>query len=163
MFCEGSSDIAPFTEHPGYSNFKMYGLLILVFYFYLPLFTQNVSVKVIYSWKFRCSAKGAVVITSFVKHPVFSSVKMYSVFILLFLFFLFFCHVSPKTLLQKLFFQKTLGAPRKEQWYCFFRGAPCILVYSLFKMLDVLILVFLFWFATINPNCMCKSQVFLNF
>ena len=53
--------------------------------------------------------------TSFVKHSVLSSLKMYSVLILLFLFFPFFCHVSPKTLLQKSFFQEILGVPRKKQ------------------------------------------------
>ena len=59
---ERSSDIVSFVEHPVYSSFKMYGLLILVFYFYLPLFTQNVSVKVVYSWNFRSSVKEAVVL-----------------------------------------------------------------------------------------------------
>ena len=53
--------------------------------------------------------------TSFVKHSVLSSLKMYSVLILLFLFFPFFCHVSPKTLLQKSFFQEILGVLRRKQ------------------------------------------------
>ena len=35
--------------------------------------------------------------------------------------------------------------------------------YGTSKTDNILILVFLFWFATTNPKCMCKSQVFLNF
>ena len=62
MLHERSNDIASFVEHPVYSNFKLHGLFILVFYFYLPLFTQNVSLKVACSWNFRCSAKEAVVL-----------------------------------------------------------------------------------------------------
>ena len=42
MFREKSSDISSFVEHPAYNIFKMYSVLILVFYFDLPLFTQSV-------------------------------------------------------------------------------------------------------------------------
>ena len=59
---ERSSVIASFMEHPICSNFKMYGELILFFYFDFTLFTQNASVKVIYSWNFKCSPKEAVIL-----------------------------------------------------------------------------------------------------
>ena len=59
---ERSSVIASFMEHPVCSNFKMYSELILFFYFDFPLFTQNASAKVIYSWNFKCSPKEAVIL-----------------------------------------------------------------------------------------------------
>ena len=37
------------------------------------------------------------------------------------------------------------------------------LPYSNFKMYSTLILVFLFWFATIYPKCFCKSKFLLKF
>ena len=124
MFCEGSSDIAPFKEHPGYSNFKMYGLLILVFYFYLPLFTQNVSVKVIYSWTSRCSAKEAVILLRSWSslYIAFQTVKVPDSS-----FFYLICHYLPKVYAQKAFILEILGALRRKQWYCSYHGAPWIL------------------------------------
>ena len=56
------SDVASFVDHPVYSIFKMYSVLILVFYFDLPLFTQKACVKVTYFWNFWCSAKEAVLL-----------------------------------------------------------------------------------------------------
>ena len=35
--------------------------------------------------------------------------------------------------------------------------------YSIFKMYNILILVFLFWFTTIHPKCFCKIHLFLKF
>ena len=48
MLRERNNDIASFVEHSVYSDLKMYNLLLLVFSFDLPLFTQNASLKVIY-------------------------------------------------------------------------------------------------------------------
>ena len=62
MLRERSSDIACFVEHPVYSSFKMYSVLILVFYFDLPLLMQNVCLKVKFSWTSRRSAKQAVIL-----------------------------------------------------------------------------------------------------
>ena len=36
-------------------------------------------------------------------------------------------------------------------------------IYNIFKMYTVLILVVLFWFASIYPNCMRKTHLFWNF
>ena len=62
MLCKRTSEIASFVEQPVYSNFQMFSVLTLVFLFFLPLFTQNVSVKVAYSWNLRCFAQGAVIL-----------------------------------------------------------------------------------------------------
>ena len=60
---------------------------------------------------------------------------------------------------QKTFILEILGAARKKQWYCLFLEHP---VYSISKMFNVLILVFIFWFDTIHLKCMWKSQIFLK-
>ena len=46
---ERSSDIAFFVEHPVYSIFKMYSVLILVFYFDLPILIESTYIKVKFS------------------------------------------------------------------------------------------------------------------
>ena len=45
---ERTSVIASFVEHPVYSNFKMYNVPVLVFFFDLPLI-ETASVKVNFS------------------------------------------------------------------------------------------------------------------
>ena len=63
MLREKSSVIASFVGHPVCSNFKTYSVLILFYYYFdIPQFTQNASIKVIHSWNFKCSAKGAVIL-----------------------------------------------------------------------------------------------------
>ena len=59
---EGSSDIAFFVEPHVHSISKMYNVLILVFYFDLPLLIQSACVKVKFSWTSRCSVKEAVIL-----------------------------------------------------------------------------------------------------
>ena len=59
---ESSTNIASFVEHSVCSNFKMYSVLILVFYFNLLQLIQSACVKVNFSWNFRCSAKEAVIL-----------------------------------------------------------------------------------------------------
>ena len=89
-------------------------------------------------------------ITSFVKHPVFSTLKMHSALI----FFFFSCHISLKIFLQKSYFQEIDIVSFVEH--------P---VYSISKMYGVLILVFWFWFSTIYiyPKSMYKNHLFLKF
>ena len=132
MLREKISDIVSFVEDPVYSNFKMYCLLILVIYFYLSLFTQNVSAKVVYFWNFRWSAKEVLILLCLWSTLYLALRKcVVSLF-----YFLLFCHVSAKTLLQKSYLQEILGALRREQWYCFFRGAPFIYCFQNVKCPD---------------------------
>ena len=49
-------------EPPVYSFSKMYSVLILVFYFDLPLLIQSACVKIKFSWTSRCSAKEPVIL-----------------------------------------------------------------------------------------------------
>ena len=67
-----------FLEHPAYSFSKMYSSLILVFfYFNLPLLIQSTCVKVTFL-TFRCSTKEAVILLrlSSTMYTVFSKCKM---------------------------------------------------------------------------------------
>ena len=84
---ERTNVIASFPEHLIYSNFEMFSVLALgvllwfdfpdtlyaaiskstvcwsyFFHFDFPLFTQNDSITVIYSWNFKCSLKEAVIL-----------------------------------------------------------------------------------------------------
>ena len=158
MLCQRSSDIAPFAEHPVYSNFKMYILLILVLCFYLPQFTQNVSAKVVYSWNCRCSAKGAVVLLRLWR-SLYLAVwnRIVSLFYFFFSFFFFLRRFTQNTSTEVIF---------SRNFRCSTKGAVILrlswstlyIAFSKCKMSW-----FYFWFATINPNYICKSQVFLNF
>ena len=152
MLRERSSDIASFVEHHVYSNFKMYSLLILVFYFYLPLFTQNVSVKVVYSWTFRCSTKEAVILpySWSTLYIAFQNVKVPDS-VVAFDLLLF-----TQTVCIKAFILEILSAPRRKQWYCFFHGAPWIWHFQNVYCPDFSF--FLFWFATIHPKYMCINN-----
>ena len=81
---EGSRDIASFVEHPVCSNFKMYGVLILVVLFSFV----NIYPKCVYKrhlfLKFQVLHEGSRDIASFVEHTVCSNFKMYTVLILIF-------------------------------------------------------------------------------
>ena len=61
---------------------------------------------------------------TFVEHPVHVNFKIHSLLTNSTLPVL--CHFAPKILLKKSFLPDVLGVPRKKQWYCFIRGAPCI-------------------------------------
>ena len=83
VLLERSSDIASFVEHPVYSIFKMYSVMILnFFYFNLLLLIQSACVKV----NFQVLRERSSDIASFVEHPVYSIFKMQSVLILVVLF-----------------------------------------------------------------------------
>ena len=60
---EGSSFIASIVKHPVYSKFRMYSVLILIFFSFnwLQLF-QRASARVNFLKNFRCSVKGAVLL-----------------------------------------------------------------------------------------------------
>ena len=123
MLRERKNDIASFVEHPAYSNFKMYSALILFFYFNFPLFTQNSSLKVIYSWNFTCSLKGAVILLG-------SWSTLYTEFLKCkmswFYFFYFDLQLLKESVHVKVTFFEILGAPRRKQLYCFVCRVPSI-------------------------------------
>ena len=123
MLRERKNDIASFVEHPAYSNFKMYTALILFFYFNFPLFTQNSSLKVIYSWNFTWSVKGAVILLRSwsTLHTEFLKCKMSW-----FYFFYFDLQLLKESVHVKVTFFEILGAPRRKQLYCFVRRVPRI-------------------------------------
>ena len=129
-----------------------------MFYFDLPTFAQNLCIKSIYSRDFWCSAKQAVIllllregscfIASFVEHPIYSDFKMYSVLILVVLFW--FIDIYPKCVKKKHLFSKFQVLHKGSRDIASFVEHP---VSSNFKMYGVPILVFWFQFATINPKC----------
>ena len=93
------------------------------FYFDLPRFTQNISAKDIFPGNFRCCGKEAVI---FFLSLSTLYIAFWKCVIFWFYIFYFNCQYSAKILLEKSFFLEILVAPRKKQWYSFFRGASCI-------------------------------------
>ena len=124
MLREGSSVIASFVEHPVFSNFKMYSVLRLVFYFNFATINPNCMCKSPLFLKFQVLREGSSFTASFVEHPVCSNFKIYSVLILVFLYW--FATINPKYMCKFQFSCEIVGAPRKKQCYCFIRGAPWI-------------------------------------
>ena len=145
VLCEGSSFIASFVEHPECSNFKIYSVFILVFYFDLLLLIEFACVKVKFSWTSRCPAKETVILPlswSTLYIP-FQNVKVPDSGCCI-----WFVTICPKYMYKKPFILEILGAPQRKQWCWFFRGAHP--VYNILKMWNVLILIDLIWFATIQ-------------
>ena len=102
---ERSSNIISFFEQPQYSNFKMYSVLILFFfYFEYPPFTKRACIKIIVEAVREGNRERSSVITSFVEQPVFSNLKMHSLLILVFLYL--FTAVHPKCFCKSRLFLK---------------------------------------------------------
>ena len=144
-----SSVIASFVEHPGYKNFQMYSVLILLFDFVLPLLTQILDIKVICSWNFGCSSKEAVMLllswsTLYIAFP--------NCIVSWFYFFYFDLPLFTQSASLKVISSGTFCSSFVEH--------P---VYNIFKVYSVLILVVLLWFATVYPRCMCKTHLFWKF
>ena len=97
---------------------------------YFPLFTGSVRIKVNYSSNFYEFRKRSSDIAYFVKHPVYSILKMYSLLILVFLFWFTTIHLRWFTQREcvKVTFFEIPGAPRKNHCYCIFPGAPYIAI-----------------------------------
>ena len=76
---ERSSDIASFVKPLVYSIFKMYSVLILVFWFWFTTIHPKCMYKSYLFLKFVVLRKGSSFIAFFVEHSVCSNFKMYSV------------------------------------------------------------------------------------
>ena len=96
------------------------------------------------SLKFQVLREGSSVIVSFVEHPVYSIFKMYSVPILVFLFW--FTTVNPKCCV-KVTLWKCQVLHKGSSDIASFVEHP---VNSIFKRYSVLTLVFLFWFPILT-------------
>ena len=98
------------------------------FYFDFPLFTRGVRIKVIYSSTFYKFRKRSSDITHFVEHPVYSILKMYSLLIRVFLFWITTIHSKWFTQRQcvKVTFFEIPSALRKKQCDFIFPRAPYI-------------------------------------
>ena len=93
-----------------------------VFYFDLSWSTQRACAKAIYICNFRCSTKeNTILLLS--RSTLHIAIK--KCIVSWFYFFYFDFPLCTQNASIK-FFLEILGAPRKEQWYCFFRGAACI-------------------------------------
>ena len=118
-------------------------------YFNLPLFTQSVCVKRIYSRNFGCSAKEALIL-------LLSQSTLDIVFpkciVLTLVFWFWFVTIYPKTMYKIHLFLKFQVLREGSSDIASFVEHP---VYSISKMHSVLVLVFLFWFTTIHPKSMC--------
>ena len=153
-FCElheRSSDIAFLMQPPVYSNFKMYSVLILVFFkFCFAIFHPTwICMSQTFFLKFDVLREGSDVIASFVEHHVYSNFKLYSVLIL-FLFY-FDLPLFTKSALKIFLFLK---------FYVILFLSCCPLYKSNIKMYSALILVFLFCFATFHSKCLCRSNLY---
>ena len=78
MLREGKKDIAFFVEHPAYSNLKMYSVLILFLLFWFRTIHPKYFYKSNFFLKFLVLSERCSDIASFVEHPVYSSLKIYS-------------------------------------------------------------------------------------
>ena len=109
---------------PLYMIFPRCRVLILgVFYFDFQLFTRSACVKVTFFWNFRCSAKDAVILLRLWSTTYIAFLKCK---VSWFYFFYFNFQLLTESAHVKVNFSWNLSAPRKTQWYCFARGAPCI-------------------------------------
>ena len=124
----------------------------------LSLFTRIVSIKVIYSSTFYEFSKRNSDIAYFVEYPVYSILKMYSLLILVLLFWSTTIH-SKWFCKSHLFLKFWVLCERSSAIALFVEHPLC----SSFKMYAVLIVFFvLFCFATIYSKRMCKSHFFWN-
>ena len=151
---EESRDIASFVEHAVSSNFKMYSVPILVFYFSLLQFIQSAFSTFLEisdaprRKQFRCF---------FVEHHVCSNFKMYSVLILVFWFY--FPTFNPKCICKSRLF---LNFQVLQEGSSFIASFVEHTLCSNFKIYIVLILVFLFWLVNIYPKIDKIEEDFLR-
>ena len=86
MLCERTSEITSFVEQPVYSNFQIFSVLTLVFLFSFTTIHANCFCKSCLFLKFEVLGARSSDIATFMEHPVYINLKMYSVLILLYLF-----------------------------------------------------------------------------
>ena len=117
----------------------------------MPLFTRNACVKVIFFWNFWCSAKEAAILFlswSTLYIAISKCIKSWFYFVLL-------LSIHPERLRKSNFFLKFLVLHERSSNIDSFVVHP---VYSIFIMCNILILVSLFWFATVHPKWVFKSR-----
>ena len=112
-----------FPEHPVYSYFEVFSVLILGFLFGFAVTYPKSMCKSNLYFVILGALRRENNIAYFEEHPAHSSFKMYCVLIL-------FCYFDFSLFTQKasvkVIFIWNLDSPRKEQCYCIFCGAPCI-------------------------------------
>ena len=128
-----------FVEHLVCSNFKTYSVLILFLLFYFGSFNRKCICKNHLFLKFQVLREGSSFIASFVEHPVCTNFKMYSVLILVFIFW--FVSIYPKCVYERHLISKFQVVQEGSSDIASFVEHP---VSTSFKMYSVLILVF--WF-----------------
>ena len=139
MLGQGSSFIVSFVEHPVCSNFKISSVLIRVFLFELTTINPKCIYKSRLFWKFQVLREGSSFVAFFVEHPVCSSFKMYSVLILVVLFW--FVNINPKSVYKRDLILKFQVLHERTRYIASFLENPAC---SNFKMYSILILIF--WF-----------------
>ena len=112
-----------FPEHPVYSYFEVFSVLILGFLFGFAVTYPKSMCESNLHFVILGALRRENNIAYFEEHPAHSSFKMYCVLIL-------FCYFDFSLFTQKasvkVIFIWNLDSPRKEQCYCIFCGAPCI-------------------------------------
>ena len=124
MLLERTNVIASFPEHPVYSNFEMFSALILEFLFWLVVTYPKRMCKINLFFVILGVPRRKNDTASFswsTRHKAISKCLV-SWFYFFYFHFPLFTQNTP----VKVIFSWNLGAPRKEQCYCIFRGAPCI-------------------------------------
>ena len=137
MLHEGSSFIVSFVEHAVCSNFQICSVLIRLFLFELTTINLNSICKSRLFLKFQVLREGSSFVASFVEHPVCSSFKMYSVLILVVLFW--FVNIYLKSVYKRHLISKFQVLHERSRDIASFVEHP---VYSNFKIDSILILVF---------------------
>ena len=158
MLRERSSNIASFIEHPVCSVFKMYSVLILVFWFWYATTNPNCMCKSHLLLKFQVLHEGSNVAASSMEHPVYSIFKMHRVLIYSFIY------VLPGFTLSEC-------VEVNFSWNFRCSGKGDVILLRSWSTLYIAIskhavsqfeLLF-FWFVTIHPKWMCRSHFFLKF
>ena len=133
------------------SSLQTLAFFTLIYHYSLKMF--SISPK----YYLLCKRRSDIVFL--MEHPVYSNITMYRALILV--FFIRICQfIPPKSMCKRHFFLKFYVLRERSSDTDSFVEFP---VYSNFKLYSVLILVLVFWFATIHPTWMCKGKFFLKF
>ena len=151
MLCERNIDIA-FLWSTLYIAFSKCIVSWFWFsFFHFPLFTQNAFVKIIYSWKFRCSTKGAVILLCSwsTLHLVVWKCIVFLFYIFYLFIYLLFAPFHPKYLCKSHFFFKFSVFHKRSSVIASFVEHPA---YSKLEMYSALILVLFILFCHVWPK-----------
>ena len=128
--------------------------MLIFCYFNLPLLTQTLCIKLIYSWNFMCTAKEAVIL-------LLSWSTLYVAFSKCIVYWFYISHLDLPLITQnaseKAIFLLNWRCSAKETVILLLSWSARYIVFS------KCIVSWIFGFATIHRRCFCNSQLFFKF